>query len=245
MNKLSLVISVFNEEENVVPLARKIHDALSKFDYEVVFVDDGSTDSTVQQIKSLKDSHIHLIELVKNYGQSSALSAGIDYASGNFIWAKQLGGGGTDLSFSLKTDPFENIYTSGTFSDIVDFDPGLETFNLISAGLADIFVHKMNYESVFIKEFITNPQIGVYPNPVKDIATFSSTEITSQTAAQQIAQEHQQLLSQQLAEEKSRLTQLDTFRGSEFYWVLIACLYVITLGAIIFAAGAFYIKMKK
>ena len=85
MKKLSLVITVYNEEENVIPLSEQISKALTGFDYEVIFVDDGSSDKTVTNIRSIVDSHIHLIELKQNYGQSSALSAGIDYASGDYI----------------------------------------------------------------------------------------------------------------------------------------------------------------
>lgn len=85
MAKLSLVISVYNEEGNVVPLAAKIADSLKGLDYEVIYVDDGSTDLTVQNILSMKDPHVILIRFRKNYGQSSALAAGIDYASGDYI----------------------------------------------------------------------------------------------------------------------------------------------------------------
>ena len=85
MPKLSLVISVYNEEMNVVPLTEKIADSLKGLDYEVIYVDDGSTDRTVQNILSMKDPHVALIRFKKNYGQSSALAAGIDYASGDYI----------------------------------------------------------------------------------------------------------------------------------------------------------------
>ena len=85
MKKVSLVVCVFNEEENIEILAGQITDALKNMDYEVIFVDDGSTDKTKSKIKSLNDPKITLIELKKNYGQSSALAAGIDYAKGEFI----------------------------------------------------------------------------------------------------------------------------------------------------------------
>ena len=85
MKKVSLVICVFNEEENIEILAGQITDALKNMDYEVMFVDDGSTDKTKSKIKSLNDPKITLIELKKNYGQSSALAAGIDFAKGEFI----------------------------------------------------------------------------------------------------------------------------------------------------------------
>lgn len=85
MSKLSLVISVYNEEANVIPLAEKIHEALKGFDYEVIFIDDGSKDLTVHKILSIPDPRIVLIRFKKNYGQSSALAAGIDYATGDYI----------------------------------------------------------------------------------------------------------------------------------------------------------------
>ena len=83
--KLSIVISVFNEKENIEPLTEKLNQSLLGYEYEIIFVDDGSTDKTVENIKNLNDVRIHLIELQKNYGQSSALSAGIDYASGDYV----------------------------------------------------------------------------------------------------------------------------------------------------------------
>jgi glycosyltransferase involved in cell wall biosynthesis len=83
--KLSVVISVFNEENNVIPLTEQIDQALKNYDYEIIFSDDGSTDNTVKNIKSLNHPRMHLIELQRNYGQSYALAAGIDYASGDYV----------------------------------------------------------------------------------------------------------------------------------------------------------------
>lgn len=85
MSKISVVITVYNEESNVQPLVKQITEALRDFDYEIVYVDDGSKDATVQRIKELKDPHIKLVQLRKNYGQCPALKAGIDYASGDYI----------------------------------------------------------------------------------------------------------------------------------------------------------------
>ena len=55
--KLSLVISVFNEEENIKPLIDQINTALVDFEYEVIFVDDGSSDATVDNIREFGDDH--------------------------------------------------------------------------------------------------------------------------------------------------------------------------------------------
>lgn len=85
MPTLSLVISVYNEEANVIPLAEKITSALQGFDFEVIFVDDGSSDKTVANVLSISDPRFILLRFKKNYGQSSALAAGIDHATGAYI----------------------------------------------------------------------------------------------------------------------------------------------------------------
>lgn len=83
--KISVVVTVYNEEENVKPLVHQITEALVDFDYEIVYVDDGSTDNTVKELKALNHDRLRIIEFKKNYGQSLALMAGIDYARGAYI----------------------------------------------------------------------------------------------------------------------------------------------------------------
>ncbi len=83
--KLSVVVCVYNEEENIRPLIEAISSALSSYEYEIIYVDDGSTDKTVTILRSIKHDKLKVIELRKNYGQSLALMAGIDYASGEYI----------------------------------------------------------------------------------------------------------------------------------------------------------------
>ncbi|PTN09782.1 glycosyltransferase family 2 protein [Mangrovibacterium marinum] len=85
MKELSLVVCVYNEEQNIKPLSDQIKAALKDFDYEVLFVDDGSTDTTRDEIRAIKDEHFVLVELKRNYGQSSALQAGIDQAQGEYV----------------------------------------------------------------------------------------------------------------------------------------------------------------
>ncbi|MFC2123734.1 glycosyltransferase family 2 protein [Bacteroidota bacterium] len=94
--KLSLVISVYNEENNIEPLIKKIHASLENYDYEVIFVDDGSTDDTVNCIKKHGDKHIKAVVFNKNFGQTTAMAAGIDYAEGDYI---------VTLDGDLQNDP--------------------------------------------------------------------------------------------------------------------------------------------
>ncbi|NMB72315.1 MAG: glycosyltransferase family 2 protein, partial [Bacteroidales bacterium] len=96
MKKLSLVVCVYNEEANIKPLVQMMFESLSAVDYEILFVDDGSTDKTVQEILSFNSRKIKLIELKKNYGQSSAISAGIENAEGEYI---------ATLDGDLQNDP--------------------------------------------------------------------------------------------------------------------------------------------
>jgi glycosyltransferase involved in cell wall biosynthesis len=85
MRELSVIITVINEEESIKPLLESIRDALDGIDYEVVFVDDGSTDKTRHRILENSDERTVLVELRKNYGQSTAITAGIDHSKGKYI----------------------------------------------------------------------------------------------------------------------------------------------------------------
>ncbi|GGI50713.1 glycosyl transferase [Mucilaginibacter galii] len=74
-----------NERENIKPLIEEIRKALPAIDYEVIFVDDGSEDGTQKEIVANADERIKLVELRKNYGQSTAMTAGIDHTTGEYI----------------------------------------------------------------------------------------------------------------------------------------------------------------
>lgn len=74
-----------NEEENIKPLLENVRQALSGMDYEVILVDDGSTDNTKMQVLNYADDRTVLVELRKNYGQSTAMTAGIDHSKGRYI----------------------------------------------------------------------------------------------------------------------------------------------------------------
>lgn len=82
---ISIVIPAYNEEENVVLLYEKIMAVMSaqNEDWEVIFVDDGSTDKTVEKLKTLPK--VKILILAMDYGQTSALDAGIHEAKGDII----------------------------------------------------------------------------------------------------------------------------------------------------------------
>ncbi len=83
--KLSVVVTVYNEEKNIRPLVEQISTVLEGYDYEMVYVDDGSTDGTLKALYSIEHDRLRVVEFRKNYGQSPALMAGIDFARGEYI----------------------------------------------------------------------------------------------------------------------------------------------------------------
>ncbi|XRE42619.1 Glycosyl transferase, family 2 [Tenacibaculum discolor] len=82
---ISVIVPVYNEEDNVVPLTQQIDDNLKGFDYEIIYVDDFSTDNTKKNVVNMNNPRVILVELRKNYGQSLALAAGFDQAKGDYI----------------------------------------------------------------------------------------------------------------------------------------------------------------
>lgn len=80
---VSVVIPLFNEQDNMETLQRELHAALRGLSYEIIFVDDGSKDETVQRVESRPD--VHLLAFEKNAGQSAAMYAGIRAARGEVI----------------------------------------------------------------------------------------------------------------------------------------------------------------
>jgi len=87
--KVSLVIPIYNEEGNIKLLYEKLSSVLKSLDleYEIIFVDDGSVDGSLDLLKELHsiDKHLIVISLRKNFGQTAAFAAGFDYASGDII----------------------------------------------------------------------------------------------------------------------------------------------------------------
>jgi glycosyltransferase involved in cell wall biosynthesis len=86
---LSVVIPVYNEEENVRLLHEKLKESLDRLqnEYEILFVDDGSTDGTLPILEELqeRDTRLIVLSLRRNFGQTAAFAAGFDFARGDVI----------------------------------------------------------------------------------------------------------------------------------------------------------------
>jgi hypothetical protein len=78
------------------------------------------------------------------------ISASLFAQNPTFQWAHQVGGLNYDDGISIITDALENVYTTGTFSGTVDFDPGEGTSNLTSVGEADVFIQKLDANGQFL-----------------------------------------------------------------------------------------------
>lgn len=149
---VSIVIPVYNEVESLPELEKAIAKALSNnFSYEIIFVDDGSSDGSWAQIKSLCESKdfVHGISFTHNYGKSVALQAGFEAVKGQYV---------VTMDSDLQDDPSEvpemlQMLKSGY--DLVSgwkkerHDPISKTipskfFNFITRKVAGIEIHDFN-----------------------------------------------------------------------------------------------------
>src|SRR5699024_8043323 len=87
--RISLVVPVFNEQESIALFHKTVHDQpeLKAHDIEIVFINDGSTDSTQSIIHSLcqSDNNVSLITFSRNFGKEAALFAGLKHATGDVV----------------------------------------------------------------------------------------------------------------------------------------------------------------
>src|SRR5277367_841514 len=91
MPKFSIVVPFHNEEENVTQLYARLKSVMEQVgdSFELILVDDGSNDRTYKLMEEIAavDSRVLVVKLRRNFGQTSALAAGFDHASGDFILA--------------------------------------------------------------------------------------------------------------------------------------------------------------
>ena len=85
--KISIIIPSYNEEGNILELNKKITNALKNLDYELIYINDGSSDSTLEKIKKVYETdkeHIKYISFSKNFGKDAAIYAGLKNSTGNY-----------------------------------------------------------------------------------------------------------------------------------------------------------------
>lgn len=129
MKKISLIIPVYNEEENILPLHKSIVNSLKNIDYELIFVDDGSYDKSVEKIKSLKNNKLKLFELKKHCGKTLAWKKGFENARNEII---------VTIDADLQNDPLD-------IPKMIDkLDEGYDFVNGYRAHRKDSFVKKIS-----------------------------------------------------------------------------------------------------
>ena len=88
MKKISIIIPAYNEEEAIPHLMKRINklmDFVDKYEFEILFVNDGSKDKTLDLIKEYRkeDKRINYVDFSRNFGKETAMLAGLEYATGD------------------------------------------------------------------------------------------------------------------------------------------------------------------
>lgn len=149
---ISVIIPIYNEEENIDPLFTKLEESLAQTgrSWECILVDDGSSDQSYNKLKDLveKDTRFKVVRFVRNFGQTAALAAGIDHASGEVI---------IPMDADLQNDP----------ADIARLIEKLdEGFDVVSGWRKD---RKDELFTRLIPSWIANKMISVISNvPLHD-----------------------------------------------------------------------------
>ncbi|MFA3783682.1 glycosyltransferase family 2 protein [Melioribacteraceae bacterium 4301-Me] len=189
--KVSIVIPLFDEEESIFPLYQEIKKVLKNIssDYEVIFVDDGSNDKSLEHIKSLSktDNHIRYISFRKNYGKSAALQIGFKYVTGDAV---------ITMDADLQDDPNEIPNLLSKLEEGFDmvsgwkkkrFDPFVKKyssrfFNFVTRLLTGIKIHDFNcglkaYRRQVVQSINVYGELHRYIPVLANWKGFSVTEI--------------------------------------------------------------------
>ncbi len=180
--KISVIIPVFNESGNIIPLAIRLNEVLSEYpNRQVLFIDDGSIDNSLQILHQLhqQDNRIGYISFSRNFGHQHALRCGIDYADGDCVismdgdlqhppelipemikkWQE-----GYDIVYTQRTDEegigiFKKI-TSALFYKLMNYlsdvslEPGTADFRLLDKRVANV-IKNSHEQGLFVRGFIS------------------------------------------------------------------------------------------
>jgi dolichol-phosphate mannosyltransferase len=183
MQNLSIIVSVFNEEASLPMFYQELKNVLQNvdFDYEILFVNDGSTDQSLERIREIKqqDNQVHLIDFSRNFGHEAAMLAGIDCCTGDAaicmdadlqhpprsiieMWAKFQEG--FDVINMVRMDRqdggFFRKITSKAFYSITNkmlnskLEPNASDFFLISKRVIHLLQNNYRERTRFIRGFI-------------------------------------------------------------------------------------------
>ncbi|MFH0837569.1 MAG: glycosyltransferase family 2 protein [Candidatus Aenigmatarchaeota archaeon] len=187
--KISIVIPAKNEEKSIPILMTKIKKVFSKMphSYEIIFIDDGSTDSTLEQMKKLKDNKVKIIQFRKNFGKSAALAAGFERATGDVIFT---------MDADLQDEPEEIPKFLKTLDEGYDLVSGWKfprkdpffkrmfskVFNYMTSKVSGLRLHDYNcgfkaYRKEVIKNISVHGDLHRYIPALAHWKGFKATEI--------------------------------------------------------------------
>ena len=152
---LSIVIPLLNESESLPELHRWIQEVMHKnnFSYEVIFVDDGSTDASWECIETLskKDENVKGIKFLRNYGKSQALHAGFEKAQGNVVITMDADLQDSpdeipDLYKMIMTDGYDLVsgWKKKRFDNVVMKNLPSKLFNWAARKTSGVYLHDFN-----------------------------------------------------------------------------------------------------
>lgn len=181
---VSIILPCFNEEGNIVEIYEKIKTQINTigYDFELIFIDDGSTDQTLHTIKSLTraDNRVKCISFSRNFGHQAALKAGFDFCHGDCaitmdadlqhppsLLAEMIENweNGFEIVFTLRKDESETRFfkrfTSNFFYKLMNYMSGLNLqkgaadFRLIDRKIIDIFKDQISEYHLFYRGLIS------------------------------------------------------------------------------------------
>ena len=133
--KISIILPVYNEEENIQPIYERVTAVLQKLTkaYEIIFVNDGSRDRTAELLITLqkKDTYVRVLTFTRNFGHQAAVTAGLDHCTGDYVaildadlqdppevlpeFLKKLEDG-YDVVYAIRTSRKENFFKRVAYS---------------------------------------------------------------------------------------------------------------------------------
>ncbi len=189
--RVSILIPLLDEEESIFPLYQEIRKVFKNIspEYEIVFIDDGSTDKSLDRIKSIvqNDQHVKYISFKKNYGKSAALQIGFKHVTGDVV---------ITMDADLQDDPGEIPNFLSKLEEGFDmvsgwkkkrFDPFIKKyssrfFNYITRLMTGIKIHDFNcglkaYKKHVVQNINVYGELHRYIPVLADWKGFSVSEI--------------------------------------------------------------------
>lgn len=185
---LSIIIPVFNEEDNVEPLYGQLKTVLDTLatSYEIIFIDDGSTDATYERLKNITDPGLSIVRFQRNFGKASALSCGFSRALGKEI---------ITMDGDLQDDPAEipafikalktcEVVSGWKYkrNDPLSKRVPSRIFNALAGALTGIHIHDFNcgfkaYRSYVVKNINLYGDMHRYIPAIAHLKGYSVGEI--------------------------------------------------------------------